>query len=95
MTRFLDFQRCLQEEILALEFKRKDETDKGRISERDFSDLLIAYAGFPSKKKTKMLKRVRRAYDEETSPGITLKDYLNFYQVRMVVLGRLPTFFQL
>lgn len=81
VDRFLDFQRCLQEEILALEFKRKDETDKGRISERDFSDLLIAYAGFSSKKKTKMLRRVRRAYDEETSPGITLKDYLNFYQV--------------
>ena len=41
-----------------------------------------------------MLRRVRRAYDEETSPGITLKDYLNFYQVRMVILGRVPTFFQ-
>jgi hypothetical protein len=28
-----------------------------------------------------MLRRVRRAYDEENSPGISLKDYLNFYQV--------------
>jgi len=81
VERFLDFQRSLQEEILALEFRRKDDQDRGKISERDFSDLLIAYAGFSSKKKTKMLRRVRKAYDEENSLGISLKDYLNFYQV--------------
>lgn len=46
MPRFLEFQRGLQEEILALEFKKKDEEGLGKIAERDFADLLIAYAGF-------------------------------------------------
>ena len=32
------------------------------ISEKDFAELLIAYAGFPPKKKVKMLKRVRKAF---------------------------------
>jgi hypothetical protein len=41
-----------------------------------------AYAGFSPKDRSRMLRRVRRAYDEENSPGISLKDYLNFYQVR-------------
>jgi hypothetical protein len=31
-----------------------------------------------------MLKRVRRTYEEDTSPGISLKDYLNFYQVPFI-----------
>jgi len=80
VDRFLEFQKRLQEEMLALEFKRKEESE-GIISERDFADLLIAYAGFSSRKKTKMLKRVKKTYDDENSVGITLKDYLNFYQV--------------
>ena len=63
---FLEFQRQLQNEILRLEFDRKkasssDETltseGESSISEKDFGDLLIAYAGFPSKKKARMLKR--------------------------------------
>jgi len=83
VSRFLEFQRSLQEEILALEFARKDETETGRIAEKDFADLLIAYAGFQPNKKAKMLRRVRKAYNqgEEESPGVTLTDYLNFYQV--------------
>lgn len=81
VDRFLEFQRSLQEEILALEFGRKDEEKSGRIPEKDFADLLIAYAGFLPKKKAKMLRKVRKAYDEENSPGVGLTDYLNFYQV--------------
>jgi len=81
VDRFLEFQRTLQEEILALEFRRKDDENIGRIPEKDFADLLIAYAGFLPKKKAKMLRKVRKAYDEETSPGVGLTDYLNFYQV--------------
>ena len=76
----------LQEEMLALEFKRKDNGDKGRITERDFADLLIAYAGFSTKKKQKMLRRVKKSYDPESSPGISLKDYLNFYQVNVFLI---------
>merc|ERR1719435_207333 len=81
VDRFLEFQRSLQEEILALEFRRKDHENVGRIPEKEFADLLIAYAGFQPKKKAKMLRKVRKAYDEETSPGVGLTDYLNFYQV--------------
>merc|ERR1712013_838614 len=81
VERFLEFQRSLQEEILALEFKKKDEEGTGKIAEKDFADLLIAYAGFQPKKKARMLRKVRKAYDEESSPGVGLTDYLNFYQV--------------
>merc|ERR1719239_1717468 len=81
VERFLEFQRSLQEEILALEFKKKDEDGSGKIAEKDFADLLIAYAGFQPKKKARMLRRVRKAYDGEASQGVELKDYLNFYQV--------------
>lgn len=81
VDRFLEFQRSLQEEILALEFKKKDEDGSGKIAEKDFADLLIAYAGFQPKKKARMLRRVRKAYDGEASQGVELKDYLNFYQV--------------
>jgi len=81
VERFLLFQRALQKEILELEFRRKDLKDNNRISEKDFADLLIAYAGFNTNKKSKMLRRVRKNYDEENSPGVSLLDYLNFYQV--------------
>ena len=81
MDRFLKFQKDLQEEILALEFRKNDENNSGKISEKDFADLLIAYAGFQPKKRAKMLRRVRKTFDEEDSPGVDLTDYLNFYQV--------------
>jgi len=81
VDRFLEFQRSLQEEILALEFKRKDCEGTGKIAEKDFADLLIAYAGFQPKKKAKMLRRVRKMYDGEASKGVGLTDYLSFYQV--------------
>ena len=63
---FLEFQRSLQNEILKLEFDRKRSSSSAEglssegepsISEKDFGDLLIAYAGFPAKKKARMLKR--------------------------------------
>jgi len=81
VDRFLQFQKVLQEEILALEFRKNDEDGSGKISEKDFADLLIAYAGFQPKKRAKMLRRVRKTFDEENSPGVDLTDYLNFYQV--------------
>lgn len=56
-----------------------------RINEADFADLLIAYAGFSSKKKAQMLKRVRKGFGSSSSGGagggVSLRDYLNFYQV--------------
>ncbi|TRY67094.1 hypothetical protein TCAL_05156 [Tigriopus californicus] len=62
VDKFLDFQRHLQNEILALEFKRKIGAQEGKLSERDFAELLIAYAGFSAKKRTKMIKRVRKEF---------------------------------
>ena len=54
------------------------------LSFQDFSDLLIAYAGFPPKKKARMLKRVKRAFGgEHQHEGISLEDFLNFYQVNL------------
>ena len=86
VEKFLEFQRQLQNEILKLEFNRKSSSgtnipvEHKRISEKEFADLLIAYAGFPAKKKSKMLKRVRKGFGEDAR-GITLDDFLNFYQV--------------
>lgn len=90
VDKFLEFQRRLQNEILALEFKRKcnfsarsSSLPEDRISEKDFAELLIAYAGFPSKKRAKMLKRVKREFHagDDSAEGISLSDYLSFYQV--------------
>ena len=53
-----------------MEFRKNDSDGSGKISEKDFADLLIAYAGFQPKKRAKMLKRVRKAFDEEESPGV-------------------------
>jgi len=60
IEKFLDFQQQLQTEILNLEFRRKEPNDNGRISEAEFSELLLAYAGYPPKKKARMLKRIKK-----------------------------------
>lgn len=36
--------------------------ENGRITEADFAELLLAYAGYPAKKKARMLKRVKKTY---------------------------------
>lgn len=61
IEKFLDFQEKLQKEILSLEFMRKQPDENGNISEADFTELLLAYAGYPEKKKARMLKRVKKA----------------------------------
>ena len=81
VEKFLEFQRQLQNEILRLEFTRKSSGSNNTISEKEFSDLLIAYAGFPAKKKAKMMKRVKKGF--HNGPGIILDDFLNFYQVKL------------
>ena len=82
VEKFLEFQRQLQNEILRLEFYRKSCGSSNTVAEKEFADLLIAYAGFPPKKKARMLKRVRKAFhSDDNANGITLEDFLNFYQV--------------
>ncbi|XP_073820891.1 calcium uptake protein 1 homolog, mitochondrial-like isoform X4 [Musca autumnalis] len=78
IQKFLDFQHQLQREILSLEFERKHPDDSGRITEADFGELLLAYAGYPLKKKQKKLKRVKRRFRDH-SIGISKKDYLDFF----------------
>jgi len=60
IEKFLEFQHQLQREILTLEFLRKNPDETGNISEVDFAELLLAYAGYPPKKKAKKLKRVKK-----------------------------------
>ncbi|RWS28665.1 calcium uptake protein 1-like isoform X2 [Leptotrombidium deliense] len=84
IEKFLDFQKEMQTEMLTLEFERKRKKNEEKIKETDFSELLIAYAGFPDKKKKRMVNRVRKMFPDTTvveSPerGITMKDYLDFH----------------
>lgn len=46
------------------QFERHEPVD-GKITERDFAGILVAYAGFPDSKRLRMLKRVKKAYKEE------------------------------
>ncbi|KAK9703398.1 EF-hand domain pair [Popillia japonica] len=78
IEKFLDFQEQLQKEILSLEFQRKNPDENGKISESDFTELLLAYAGYPDKKKAKMLKRVKKTF-KENSRGVAKEDYLNLF----------------
>lgn len=63
IEKFLDFQHQLQREILTLEFMRKHPDEEGKISEADFAELLLAYAGYPQKKKIKKIKSVKKRFE--------------------------------
>ncbi|XP_015605002.1 calcium uptake protein 1 homolog, mitochondrial isoform X2 [Cephus cinctus] len=78
IEKFLDFQEQLQKEILNLEFERRNPDENGNISEVDFTELLLAYAGYPEKKKARMLKRVKKTF-RENPKGISKDDYLKFF----------------
>lgn len=78
IEKFLDFQQQLQREILTLEFMRKNPDDNGNISEADFAELLLAYAGYTAKKKVKKIKRVKKRFRDH-GDGISKEDYLNFF----------------
>ncbi|KAH9644293.1 hypothetical protein HF086_003792 [Spodoptera exigua] len=71
IEKFLDFQHQLQKEILSLEFQRKQPDENGRITEADFAELLLAYAGYPAKKKARIFR--------DHGVGITKDDYLKFF----------------
>ncbi|XP_014484737.1 PREDICTED: calcium uptake protein 1 homolog, mitochondrial isoform X1 [Dinoponera quadriceps] len=78
IEKFLDFQQQLQREILSLEFERRNPDEHGNITEVDFTELLLAYAGYPAKKKAKMLKRVKKMFKEDPQ-GISKEEYLKFF----------------
>nr|KAF6322575.1 mitochondrial calcium uptake 1 [Pipistrellus kuhlii] len=60
---FLEFQRKLQHDVLKLEFERHDPVD-GRITERQFGGMLLAYSGVQSKKLTAMQKQLKKHFKE-------------------------------
>ncbi|KAL7305825.1 hypothetical protein TKK_0002070 [Trichogramma kaykai] len=79
IEKFLEFQEQLQREILSLEFERKAPDENGYISEVAFTELLLAYAGFSEKKKSRIVKRVKKVF-KDCSQGIQKEDYLKFYR---------------
>ncbi|XP_045147491.1 calcium uptake protein 1, mitochondrial isoform X2 [Echinops telfairi] len=73
---FLEFQRKLQHDVLKLEFERHDPVD-GRITERQFGGMLLAYSGVQSKKLTAMQKQLKRHFKE--GKGLTFQEVENFF----------------
>ncbi|XP_036192927.1 calcium uptake protein 1, mitochondrial isoform X3 [Myotis myotis] len=73
---FLEFQRKLQHDVLKLEFERHDPVD-GRITERQFGGMLLAYSGVQSKKLTAMQKQLKKHFKE--GKGLTFQEVENFF----------------
>ncbi|XP_018083056.1 calcium uptake protein 1, mitochondrial isoform X3 [Xenopus laevis] len=73
---FLEFQRKLQHDVLKLEFERQDPVD-GRITERQFGSMLLAYSGVQSKKLTHMLKQLKKRFKD--AEGLTFEEVENFF----------------
>ncbi|XP_076226712.1 mitochondrial calcium uptake 1 isoform X2 [Nomia melanderi] len=78
IEKFLEFQQQLQQEILSLEFERRNPDENGKISEQDFTELLLAYAGYSDKKKKKILKTIKKRF-KQSPQGITKDEYLKFF----------------
>nr|XP_014341256.1 PREDICTED: calcium uptake protein 1, mitochondrial isoform X3 [Latimeria chalumnae] len=73
---FLEFQHKLQHDVLKLEFERHDPVD-GRITERQFGSMLLAYSGVQSKKLTLMLKLLKKQFKD--GEGLTFEEVENFF----------------
>uniref|UniRef100_A0A8C7E514 Calcium uptake protein 1, mitochondrial n=4 Tax=Elapinae TaxID=42168 RepID=A0A8C7E514_NAJNA len=76
ISHFLEFQRKLQHDILKLEFERHDPVN-GRITERQFGSMLLAYSGVQSKKLTVMLKQLKKHFQDAV--GLTFEEVENFF----------------
>ncbi|XP_030234137.1 calcium uptake protein 1, mitochondrial isoform X2 [Gadus morhua] len=73
---FLEFQRKLQHDVLKLEFERNDPAE-GRISERQFGGMLLAYSGVQSRKLKQMQKGLKKMFKD--AQGITFEEVENFF----------------
>uniref|UniRef100_A0A667XFI9 Calcium uptake protein 1, mitochondrial n=1 Tax=Myripristis murdjan TaxID=586833 RepID=A0A667XFI9_9TELE len=73
---FLEFQRKLQHDVLKLEFERNDPVD-GRISERQFGGMLLAYSGVQSRKLKQMQRGLKKMFKD--AQGITFVEVENFF----------------
>ncbi|TPP60758.1 Calcium-binding atopy autoantigen 1 [Fasciola gigantica] len=78
VKRFLELHSELQEEITRLEFNRASPVD-GKITEVQFSNFLLTYAGFSEQKRRKMIRRVKQKFHKsEESVGINYRDFADF-----------------
>ncbi|XP_056292001.1 calcium uptake protein 1, mitochondrial [Pseudoliparis swirei] len=73
---FLEFQRKLQHDVLKLEFERNDPVS-GRISERQFGGMLLAYSGVQSRKLKQMQKGLKKMFKD--AQGINFEEVENFF----------------
>uniref|UniRef100_A0A8C2CCF3 Calcium uptake protein 1, mitochondrial n=1 Tax=Cyprinus carpio TaxID=7962 RepID=A0A8C2CCF3_CYPCA len=73
---FLEFQRKLQHDVLKLEFERNDPVD-GRITEKQFGGMLLAYSGVQSRKLKQMQKNLKKMFKD--AQGITFEEVENFF----------------
>ncbi|KAG9344430.1 hypothetical protein JZ751_011100 [Albula glossodonta] len=71
ISSFLEFQRKLQHDVLKLEFERNDPVD-GRITERQFGGMLLAYSGVQSRKLKVMQKGLKKMFKDAQSPSFPL-----------------------
>uniref|UniRef100_A0A7M4ERK3 Calcium uptake protein 1, mitochondrial n=2 Tax=Crocodylus porosus TaxID=8502 RepID=A0A7M4ERK3_CROPO len=76
ISHFLEFQRKLQHDVLKLEFERHDPAN-GRITERQFGSMLLAYSGVQSKKLIHMLKQLKKHFQD--GEGLTFEEVENFF----------------
>ncbi|XP_071829535.1 calcium uptake protein 1, mitochondrial-like [Apostichopus japonicus] len=69
---FLAFHRKLRRDLLKLEFNKFDPVD-GRIQERCLAKFLIVHANLPQKRRSRMLKRVKKRFADDPE-GITFDE---------------------
>lgn len=72
---FSTFQVKLRESILKMEFDRYEPED-GKITERNLGQYLLVYADLPKVRRNKMLKRVKKKFDEDEQ-GVTLSEFMD------------------
>ncbi|WKY03671.1 hypothetical protein Q1695_004989 [Nippostrongylus brasiliensis] len=79
-SKFLEFQERLYNDILRMEFGRRDALDgvDGLIGETSFGELLLMHAQIPEKRQKTMLKRLKKKF--KNSQGITFEETRAFFQ---------------
>ncbi|CAG5100391.1 Similar to MICU1: Calcium uptake protein 1 homolog [Cotesia congregata] len=78
IEKFLDFQEQLQKEILSLEFERRNPDANGKITETDFTELLLAHEDYSEDERMKIRKRVKKQF-KDNPQGVSKEDYLKFF----------------
>ncbi|XP_041485402.1 calcium uptake protein 1, mitochondrial-like [Lytechinus variegatus] len=70
---FNEFQRKLRLDLLKLEFERYQPED-GRITEKSLAKLLLVYANLPKQRTSRMLRRVKKKYEDDVQ-GVTFEEF--------------------